>query len=130
MSWTFETSTGGFYQPDSSLIAHGYSGGNCGKNPEWVNNSESEQNHGATIPQGLYHRGVLVPHSQLGVDAIQLVPDQSTVLYGRSGFYVHGDNQDCNKSASEGCIILPHDIRMQFLSSNDADLEVVAVKIG
>ena len=128
--WTFEQSTGKLYNPDGTHVATGYSGGDCGKCNAWINSPDSQENHGGTIPQGIYHRGILVPHSQLGVDAIELIPDPSNTMFGRSGFFMHGDNQQLNDTASEGCIIMPHDIRESFLSSNDADLEVVAEKIA
>ena len=41
----------------------------------------------------------------------RLDPFPSNDMYGRSGFYIHGDNPRGDKSASEGCIILARPIR-------------------
>ena len=130
MTWTFEQSTGKLYNPDGEFIAGGYSGGNCGKNPDGMNNPELQEQHGAVLPQGLYTRGTAVEHSQLGAFAIPLIPSPDNLMFGRSGFYMHGDNSDCNHSASEGCIIMPPSIRHEFYDSVDPDLQVVSVKIG
>jgi hypothetical protein len=47
-------------------------------------------------------------------------------MFGRSGFFIHGDNQAMNHTASEGCIILPHAARIAIASSGDRGLRVIA----
>ena len=126
MPWTFEQDTGKLYDPTGEFVAAGYSGGNCGNNPDWVNNSDSQSHHGGTIPQGLYNHGVYVDHSQLGAFAIPLIPLDPSTQFSRSGFYMHGDNSACNDSASEGCIIMPPSVRHAFYDSVDGQLQVVA----
>jgi hypothetical protein len=76
------------------------------------------------LPEGLYTRGKLVPQSHLGKDAIELIPAPSNQMFGRSDFYLHGDTTPSGK-ASEGCIIQPHDVRMEFNSSDDDQIQVV-----
>jgi len=122
--WTFKQSTGQLFQ-DDEFIASGYSGGNCGKNPDWVNNPDSQENHGATIPQGIYTAGEALDHSILGAFAIPLIPDPSNNMYNRSGFYMHGDTSACNQSASEGCLIFPPSIRHEYYNSADTTLKVI-----
>jgi hypothetical protein len=44
---------------------------------------------------------------------------------GRTRLYIHGDNAALNHSASEGCVILPRDIRLRIAHSRDHTIEVV-----
>jgi hypothetical protein len=53
-----------------------------------------------------------------------LTPSGDT--FGRSDFFIHGDNAQLNHSASDGCIILVREIRQQIVDSLDSDLQVVA----
>lgn len=46
--------------------------------------------------------------------------------HGRSGFLIHGDNQEMNHTASEGCIIAPRAVRDRLRESGETELEVVA----
>jgi hypothetical protein len=123
--FTFEQSTGKWFDPSGQHIATGYAGGNCGKNPEGINNP-AMQNVACIgpLPCGIYTKGTLVPESHLGRDAIQLIPDPNNEMFGRSDFYCHGDTVKPH-CASEGCITLPHDIRMAFYNSDETQLQVV-----
>jgi hypothetical protein len=47
-------------------------------------------------------------------------------MFGRSGFLIHGDNAEMNHTASDGCIILSHDIREQIDESEDRVLIVTS----
>jgi hypothetical protein len=127
MAWTFEITTGKLYDPLGNVAAEGYSGGNRGQNPEGVDNPADEplKNIGP-IPEGEYSFGDPVLHSQLGPFAIPLNPASSNQMFGREGFFCHGDNSA--HAASEGCIIMPPDIRKRMWASPDHDLQVVAVK--
>lgn len=125
--WKFKQSTGEMFDPAGKLVARGYAGGNCGKNPEGVNNPEMQEVHSCgPLPQGIYTFGEVVLKSHLGPFAIPLIPDADNEMFGRSGFYCHGDTTQLNQSASEGCIILPRNIREQLWASQDHRLEVVA----
>jgi hypothetical protein len=123
--WYFESSTGNFFTPDKQLRSRGYAGGNCGKNPEGRNNPDmQDQAKIGPLPEGLYTRGKLVPQSRLGKDAIELIPDPNNEMFDRSDFFLHGDTVPSG-NASEGCIIQPHDARMEFNSSDDDQIQVV-----
>jgi hypothetical protein len=124
-AWTFEITTGKLFDDKMIYQSSGYSGGNCGKNPEGKNNpaDESLKDIGP-IPEGLYRKGKLVPHSHLGVDAIELIPDPSNDMKGRSDLYMHGDTTPPG-NASEGCVIQPHPQRIAWFNS-DCPLSVVA----
>lgn len=44
--------------------------------------------------------------------------------HGRSGFLCHGDNSAANHTASDGCIVAPHDARQAWRDSGDMSLTV------
>ena len=123
--WTFEQKTGRLLH-NGQLIATGYAGGNCGKNPEGINNPDMQSVHNiGPLPQGKYTFGVPVSQSHLGPYAIPLSPDPNNQMFGRSGFFCHGDTA-IPRQASEGCIIMPRAIRNVIGASPDKDLEVVS----
>lgn len=125
--WTFEITTGKWYDPSGAYVSTGYTGGNCGKNLEGVNNPADEglKNIGP-LPEGLYTFGTPVDHSQLGAFAIPLIPDPANDMKGRGDFYVHGDLAGAYHAASEGCIIQPPTTRHAAWDSPDHRLQVVA----
>jgi len=130
MPWLYEITTGKLFDPCGDKVASGYSGGNCGKVPEAVNDPAYCSVHATgPIPVGLYTHGLVVDHSQLGPFAIPLLPFQSNDMFGRGGLFMHGDNEQMNESASEGCIIMPFTVRKLFYNSTDNVLEVVAIKV-
>ena len=46
-------------------------------------------------------------HPRFAAPAIQLKQEKpESSWHGRSGFWIHGDNAQANKSASSGCIVL------------------------
>jgi RHS repeat-associated protein len=57
--------------------------------------------------------------------SMRLTPDEGTDTLGRSGFVIHGDNSRGDQSASQGCIILPRNIRDIIGGSGDNMLRVV-----
>jgi Protein of unknown function (DUF2778) len=125
MNWTFEITTGKLYDENMIYQSTGYAGGNCGKNPEGVDNPADEGiKDVGPLPEGLYTAGALVEHSHLGVDAIPLIPDPSNDMKGRGGFYLHGDTIPPG-NASEGCIVQPHLQRLAWLKSG-CGMRVVA----
>lgn len=126
MSWTYSQSTGKLTDPTGAVVATGYAGGNCGKVPSGVNNPSMQGIKGCgPLPRGNYAMGTPVEGTQLGPLAIPLLPDKGNQMFGRGGFYMHGDTPEMNRSASEGCIIMPHAIRALCAASTDKRLEVV-----
>ena len=124
--WKYEQSTGDLYNPEGVKVATGYAGGNCGRNPEGVNNPDLQGVRSVgPLPVGKYKIGVPLMQSHLGPLAIPLTPHLDNDMLGRSGFYIHGDTAALNHSASEGCIIIPRAIRMAVITSNDQILEVM-----
>lgn len=126
MTWTFEQSSGKLFNAAGELVATGYAGGNCGANPEGVNNPEMQAYRGiGPLPQGTYTTGVPYDSNKLGPFAIPLVPGAANDEFDRSGFFMHGDTKAMNHAASEGCIIMPRLAREQFYASKDL-LKVVS----
>jgi hypothetical protein len=120
--WTYQQSTGQL-RKDGALVGTGYSGHGDG-----VNNpaAQNEQRIGP-IPQGVYRIGApLDPPDHLGPLAMPLTAQPGTETFGRSAFFMHGDNSQGNESASEGCIIMARLIRQTVAASPDRDLTVVA----
>jgi Protein of unknown function (DUF2778) len=77
------------------------------------------------LPKGLYTIGKVGdwPES-VGYFALPLQPNATNNMYDREGFYVHGDNPFQNQTASDGCIVASHPIRMVVAQYNL--LEVVS----
>lgn len=124
--WTYEQTTGDLYDDNGRKTANGYSGGNCGKNPEAVNSPAFQTvRMVGPIPEGFYSIEAPRDDERLGPYVLDLTPDPANNMYGRSEFRMHGDNSEANRSASEGCIIMPRSMRVIVWMSNDHKLEVV-----
>jgi hypothetical protein len=123
MAWTYSQTDGKLYDPDGKLAGIGYSGnGSDLDNPK----GQGDIGHGP-IPQGLWTIGIFGEHPVLGPLSAPLVPIPGNDMDGRDGgFYIHGDNEAMNHSASDGCIILARTIRQAVAASQDRLLNVVA----
>ena len=143
LDWIYQQSTGNLlYQPLAAqgggppqLISRGglgqYAGQNEGlNNPAYQNvQGTGLDSNGGPLPQGTYAIGP----QQLNVTnvgtrlpaSMRLVPDPLNDMFGRKGFLIHGDNGDGDQSASEGCPIIPKNIRNRIGNSNDKILRVV-----
>lgn len=103
----WDQSLGHLYLADAqdgrALIGLGYSGA-LGH----VNRTSSEHLRGrGPIPRGLWLLDPpIASHPRLGPQVFPLEPYDAKTALGRSGFFIHGDNNLANNSASEGCIIL------------------------
>jgi hypothetical protein len=122
MSWVFKIGLGEFIDPDRKILTNmAYSG-----HPPHVNDIAAYRLKGVgPIPVGTYGIGEpRDPPDHLGPLAMPLHPSASTATYGRSGFFIHGDNRAMDHTASDGCIILSHDIRAIIAESDDKTLLV------
>lgn len=123
--WTWNSANGNLSR-GGELVGTGYAGGDKGQRPDGVNNPALQNVHNVgPLPQGKYTIGEFLDRPTLGKFAGQLIPAPENEMYGRSGFYIHGDTEEMNQSASDGCIILPYTIREQIANSGDTDLQVV-----
>ncbi len=121
MTWYFSQKTG-VIRHDDEIVTAGYSG-----NGPWKNDPKSQtiHNHGP-LPRGKYTMGVPVQqHPTVGHYAIPLCPVPENQMFGRSGFYWHGDSMAHPGEASDGCIVTSLAARMRAWSSGDHDLEVI-----
>jgi len=119
--WYYEVTTGKLYNKDGRCVDYGYSGGAGGDKPEAVNNPEFQNVKGVgPLPNGIYTMSELVPHHpRVGAYAILLEPNPANQMFGRDQFFIHGDNQHLNHSASDGCIILQYKTRVVLWEGSD-----------
>ena len=125
MNWSYSQSSGILLDPDGEIVATGYAGGNCGRNPEGKNNPDMQDTHCiGPLPQGTYRLGSPQNNPHLGPYAIPLTPDEDNEMFGRSGFFIHGDSINHPGCASEGCIIMPRSVRVDMF---DSDFHTITV---
>jgi hypothetical protein len=125
----FSITTGKWTNDAGEVFGIGYSGGNCGLVPAAVNNTGYEMipNVGP-LPEGFYTIGPPEDTVTHGPFVLPLTPDPENVMYGRSGFLVHGDSvlYPGQRKASDGCIVLDRATREAIWASNDRDLHVTS----
>lgn len=106
---------------ETKRVGGGYSG-----HPPYVNDASAEALKArGPIPRGVYRVGRGFDHVRLGRLVFYLEPASGTVMHGRSGFFIHGDNEYGDNSASHGCIILRRSIRERIAIENVRTLVVV-----
>lgn len=117
--WTYHQCSGQLYH-DGKLIATGYAGTGDGRNnPKYQCVIKV-----GPLPQGFYTIGKAYKHAKLGPICMNLEPDASNSMCGRSAFRIHGNN--AANDASLGCMIFGPAIRTQIDESPDKRLQVVA----
>lgn len=104
------------------FIGTGYSGNGAGLNNPTM---QDLADHGP-IPCGLWKGSLyfddikppvpLPNHNYKGALVCRLTA--LTYKGSRQGFMNHGDNASMNFSASDGCIVAPHDVRLTISKSN------------
>ena len=120
-AWTYAQKTGELQQNEQH-VATGYSGTGEGKNNP---DMQSVRNVGP-IPQGDWTiAGPPVNTAEHGPYVLRLMPNDGTQTFGRSGFLMHGDAKNAPGTASQGCVIMPRNVREQVWDSGDRDLQVV-----
>jgi RHS repeat-associated protein len=137
LCWIYHQSTGQLSHEDEQtgnieqIYSNGYAGHGLGLNdPESqsVGLDDDPKNPGP-LPQGQYTIGVQrdnkTSKAKVLRGSMRLTPDMRNEMFGRAGFLIHGDNNNKNQSASEGCIILPPQIRNKIGKSSDKCLKVV-----
>jgi hypothetical protein len=122
-NWTYIQSTGELFHPDGSLAGTGYSGHGEGRNNHLL---QAVRNVGP-IPEGLYKIGHSMNHPLLGPVAIPLSPISGNLMFGRSHFYMHGDN--ATHSASLGCIVQGRPAREEVADDLGGLIEVIATPV-
>ncbi len=137
--WIYKQSTGQmFYQDDqtgdTTLAGTGYAGHNAGlNNPDYQSvpgdPNNPENTDAGPLPQGNYAIGPQQDNrSGNGTNfrqSMRLTPDPGNNMFGRAGFLIHGSNDPSGRSSSQGCIILPPNVRKKIGGSPDKRLKVV-----
>jgi hypothetical protein len=108
----------------------GYAGHNFGLNnpgAQDIPGGDKESDAGP-LPQGTYTIG-RQRDNQTGTGTVlpgsmRLFPDSGNDMFDRSGFLIHGGNMT-KRSSSQGCIVLPPNVRNTIGHSNDKVLRVV-----
>lgn len=120
-AWIYEQATG-FLFLDGKRVLECYAG-----HGEGLNNPLMQDRHAlGPLPCGFYtihepHTGHTGPYSMF------LEPDAANEMFGRSAFYLHGDNPRANHTASDGCIVKsPASDRAKVWNSGVHRLQVVA----
>ena len=86
----------GTYTRDDGETRQGHSGrGTYQNDPSGVD----RKNEGP-IPHGTYILRYIGNTINLGPDVVECIPSGDNIMYGRSGFYIHGGTR------SDGCIII------------------------
>jgi len=117
--WRWDQSAGELSR-DGRFVARGYSGAGIGKNNPDLENKVAT----GPIPRGRWRIGAPRKSLNVGPFAMPLEPVGHAAC-GRSAFMVHGDSARQPGRASQGCIILPRNVREMIWASGDHDLEVV-----
>ena len=120
--WNYQQDTGDL-SLGGTFYERGYSGHGDG-----LNNPALQAVHNVgPLPKGFWRMGAPVDHERLGSLAIPLYPCEGTETFGRTGFYVHGDELGAPGQflASDGCAIFSHATRMTLNNSPDKILEVI-----
>ena len=117
---TYEQLTGRWLR-DGALLSTGYSGHGAGLNNPAMQNVEGV----GPIPRGRYTIGPARDDAHLGPLVMRLIPDPGNQMFDRSAFDLHGDNPQMNHTASDGCIIMGHDLRAIIAIGTDRALTVV-----
>jgi Protein of unknown function (DUF2778) len=120
--WTYEIATGQMLDQNGARLAIGYSGSGIGKN----NTLYQHVPDVGPIPMGSYEIGPPANSAELGPHVMELTPAPLNEMYGRNGFFIHGDSISDPGSASDGCIVLPLAARQAISASGDNELEVVS----
>lgn len=119
MSWMYSQGTG-VLSYASEPVGKGYSG-----RGEGLNNGKLQMVHNlGPIPRGLWEIGEFCDDKNLG-PIVSPLKETSQDVFGRSGFFIHGDNRAVNHSASHGCIILSRALREAIRDSQEQYIEVV-----
>src|ERR1035438_3981863 len=124
----YELISGKWTSATGDVLGIGCSGGDCGLDPYAVNNPGFQFVHNVgPIPVGIYTINPPQDTVTHGPFVLPLTPSPANLMWGRSGFLCHGDSVILpgKRAASDGCIILPRNVRQQIWDSGDLDLQVV-----
>ncbi|MEK6747637.1 MAG: tlde1 domain-containing protein [Pseudomonadota bacterium] len=120
MPWEYSQGSGELRHNGVLVYDKGYSGKGSAKNRPDMEHLKDQ----GPIPRGSWRIGQPYYSGKVGRFAVPLTP-YAHGAYGRKDFLIHGDKHSNLGNASEGCIILPFDIRTRIFASGDNMLDVV-----
>lgn len=119
--FTYAQSTG-VLSRNGIAISRGYSGRGEGVNNPAMQNVPMV----GPCPQGMYGIGHAHTDPKLGPVAMRLTPAAANEMFGRAGFFIHGDNAGLDHTASEGCLIFNLSTRTGISAAvNEGDNQLV-----
>ena len=118
--WIWRQEQGDLLDPSGKIVSVGYSGAVGFQSP-----LDQDIHNKGPIPQGHYTIEAPENTDTHGPYVLALTPGIDNDMFGRSGFLIHGDKIGAPGTASEGCIILPRDVREAIWQSGDHELEVI-----
>ena|SRR5271170_7328048 len=119
--WSYAQKSGALYNPDGNIVAFGYAGKGLGKNNSAMQNIEGV----GPLPCGIYAIGKPIDDAVVGKFALPLIPDPENEMFGRSAFFMHGENPAHPGQSSDGCIVQIFAIREKISLSPDQKLQVI-----
>lgn len=120
MTSTYSISTG-VLLVKGLKVGTGYSGHGASLN----NPTDIEKVGVGPLPIGTWQIGPWHDDPHLGPLVSHLTPVSVANLYGRSGFYIHGDNALLNHTGSDGCIVLSLTLRKLLRDAEETYLVVI-----
>lgn len=108
-----------------TLLGTGYAGAPAGKNNPAMQNVPNV----GPLPCGWYTIGAPTDSTHCGQEAMPLRPDATNEMFGRSGFFMHGDDRAHPGDGSDGCIVQARPVRdavVKFVEAANNRLQVVA----
>jgi RHS repeat-associated protein len=143
LTWVYSQGTGNlYYIPDAPgnsdsgepiFVGKGYAGHGTGLNDPSSQCVQGNPQHPDTnagpLPQGGYTIGPIQNNrsndGRIFNQSMRLIPDPNNDMCNRAGFLIHGSNDPNHQNASQGCIVLPPNIRHKIGQSSDKKLKVV-----
>lgn len=133
LDWVYYQSTGKIVHQSTSGVnddvGYGYAGHGNGLNDPASQDVPGGRNNpnGGPLPQGSYKIGPqqnnITGSRRPLADSMRLIPDPKNKMFGRAGFLIHNGNM-LKKDSSQGCIVLPLDVRNRIQNSGDHNLKV------
>lgn len=120
--WQFAQSSGDLTTADGTVYKGGWAGHSVGRD----NPADENIKDIGPIPEGLYTIGDPYENPHTGPYTMDLTPDPSNEMFGRSLFRIHGAAYKHPELSSDGCIIEPRDVREKIHNSGDNQIRVVA----
>jgi hypothetical protein len=117
--WVYFQSSGNLIH-NSLFIAKGYSGKGIFKDNPYAQIRPFQ----GPIPRGIYKVGTAFNSDKHGPFCLPLEPSGYNEMFGRNEFLVHGDSADHPGDASEGCVIMPRNVREAIANDEDKYLVV------